>query len=352
MRHPDEGMIHTWLDGELPAEEAAALEAHVAECEECKALVAEARGFIAASSRIVGTLDNVPNGVIPVAKSVKRVWYSSPQFRAAAAVLVVAGASLLLMKTGTQKATLSELSRPAASEAATQSDMAASGQTAMTDSVVLQAPVAADKTVANAAAPKPAIVAPPKGLAILKAPAEVSVPLSKVANEEDFNGKGVKGGSANGVAGGVPQARDTAALLGRVAGVTMRAAGTMSPRAAFVPAPSELKVIRVDSSAAMKKTTYESPSGKEVILTEQEPSPVMSKVATSADEKRERAARPSTPPAVANAPVASAAVAQQAVVVNTISWVDPVTRRRYSLSGRVPVTELEAIKVRLLQTKH
>ena len=56
MQHPDEGMIHTWLDGELSAEEAAALESHVAECEECKASVAEARGFIAASSRIIGTL--------------------------------------------------------------------------------------------------------------------------------------------------------------------------------------------------------------------------------------------------------------------------------------------------------
>ena len=27
MQHPDEGMIHTWLDGEFSAEEAAALEA-------------------------------------------------------------------------------------------------------------------------------------------------------------------------------------------------------------------------------------------------------------------------------------------------------------------------------------
>src|SRR6476469_7295393 len=106
MQHPDEGMIHTWLEGELPADEAAALEAHVAECEECKASVAEARGFIAASSRIVGALDNVPSGVIPVATPVKRVWYSSPQFRAAAAVLIVAGASFIVMRPNTRKSTL------------------------------------------------------------------------------------------------------------------------------------------------------------------------------------------------------------------------------------------------------
>ena len=65
MSHPDEGTIHGWLDGALPAGEAAALEAHLAECGECRAAVAEARGLIAASSRILGALDNVPAGVVP-----------------------------------------------------------------------------------------------------------------------------------------------------------------------------------------------------------------------------------------------------------------------------------------------
>ena len=65
MSHPDEGTIHGWLDGALPAGEAAAVEAHLAECGECRAAVAEARGLIAASSRILGALDNVPAGVVP-----------------------------------------------------------------------------------------------------------------------------------------------------------------------------------------------------------------------------------------------------------------------------------------------
>ena len=65
MQHPEEGIIHAWLDGALPADEAARLEAHIASCEACAATVAEARGMIAASSRIVGHLDVVPGGVIP-----------------------------------------------------------------------------------------------------------------------------------------------------------------------------------------------------------------------------------------------------------------------------------------------
>ena len=50
MKHPDEGTVHAWLDGALDDTEARELEMHVAECVECAAMVAEARGLIAASS--------------------------------------------------------------------------------------------------------------------------------------------------------------------------------------------------------------------------------------------------------------------------------------------------------------
>ena len=65
MQHPDEGTIHAWIDGQLSADEGAALEAHAGECAECRAAIADARGIIAASSRIVSALDIVPGGVIP-----------------------------------------------------------------------------------------------------------------------------------------------------------------------------------------------------------------------------------------------------------------------------------------------
>ena len=65
MQHLDEGTIHAWLDGALPAAEGAAVEAHAAACAECAARVAEARGLIAGASGILTALDDVPAGVIP-----------------------------------------------------------------------------------------------------------------------------------------------------------------------------------------------------------------------------------------------------------------------------------------------
>jgi hypothetical protein len=65
MSHPDEGLIHAWLDGELDAEEAARVERLVAEDAAWAAAVAEARGLIAASARILSHLDSVPGDVLP-----------------------------------------------------------------------------------------------------------------------------------------------------------------------------------------------------------------------------------------------------------------------------------------------
>jgi len=52
---------------------------------------------------------------------------------------------------------------------------------------------------------------PPKGFQVLRAPVEIPIKLpdidlnKAVTNEEDFSGKGVKGGIAKGVEGGTPQ---------------------------------------------------------------------------------------------------------------------------------------------------
>lgn len=63
--HVDEGTMHAWLDGALSTAEASAVESHVAHCDTCSAAAAEARGLIAASTRILSALDDVPGGVIP-----------------------------------------------------------------------------------------------------------------------------------------------------------------------------------------------------------------------------------------------------------------------------------------------
>src|SRR2546423_718928 len=79
MTHYDEGTIHEWLDGALDAEQSRALEAHIATCPACAAMVAEARGLVAASSRILTALDDVPGNVVPkkvvpLMKPPKRQW--------------------------------------------------------------------------------------------------------------------------------------------------------------------------------------------------------------------------------------------------------------------------------------
>src|SRR5213080_2198802 len=96
MQHLDEGTIHSWLDGALSPEEAARVEAHVKECPQCAAAVAEARGFIAASSRILTALDNAPRGVIPAAAPKRRI--DPLVWRIAATLLVVAGGTLVVAR--------------------------------------------------------------------------------------------------------------------------------------------------------------------------------------------------------------------------------------------------------------
>lgn len=108
--HLDEGTIHAWLDGALAADEGARVEAHVAGCMSCAALVAEARGLIAASSRILSALDEVPSGVLPVgipvsaaatpAETTQRRPWAFRRYAAAAAVAVVAVGTAVIYEGG------------------------------------------------------------------------------------------------------------------------------------------------------------------------------------------------------------------------------------------------------------
>jgi len=106
MQHLDEGTIHAWLDGELPPSEREAVEAHISSCEQCAATVAEARGFVAASSRILTALDTVPGGVLPAAQTGSR-WTQpaghrrlvpSRAWMAAAAVLVLSTVTVIAIR--------------------------------------------------------------------------------------------------------------------------------------------------------------------------------------------------------------------------------------------------------------
>lgn len=99
MPRPDDGLIHTWLDGQLPPDEAAQVEQMVETDAEWAAAAAEARGLIAASSRILSALDLAPAGVVlptrPMAPAPRRLpWWT----KAAAAVVLMAGASTLMLR--------------------------------------------------------------------------------------------------------------------------------------------------------------------------------------------------------------------------------------------------------------
>jgi hypothetical protein len=115
MNHLDEGTIHAWLDGALDAEQSRAVEAHVASCRLCADAVAEARGFVAASSRILGALDDVPGNVIPARATAvtkrRSMWRAAPWVTGIAAVLLAA----VVLRTGDtpQRAEVLE-SRPTA----------------------------------------------------------------------------------------------------------------------------------------------------------------------------------------------------------------------------------------------
>ncbi len=54
MSHVDEGALHAYLDGELPSAERAALEAHIAQCESCRAQLVEERALLDRANALLG----------------------------------------------------------------------------------------------------------------------------------------------------------------------------------------------------------------------------------------------------------------------------------------------------------
>ena len=156
MQHPDEGTIHAWLDGALGSDDARAFETHVDGCPACAAAVSEARGLLAASSRILAALDAVPGGVLPAAAPVadpgpraivsrgSSPW-RSPGLRAAAAIVLVGSVSWLATRS-TQK------DMPTASRSETAATAAAIAEQA-TAPVVVQQRAAPDRKTASVQAP-------------------------------------------------------------------------------------------------------------------------------------------------------------------------------------------------------
>lgn len=109
-----------------------------------------------------------------------------------------------------------------------------------------------------------------------------------------------------------------------------------------------LTVIGVDSSGSARVTRYRLTSGEEITLNEALP---VSNAVSAQRERRTESARemaaPAAPPPAPLARMDSAA----SVPMNTISWTDPKTSRRYTLSGRVSRERLEQLRKTIEATR-
>lgn len=379
MQHPDEGTIHAWLDGALSADEAALLEAHVKECPQCAAAVAETRGFIAASSRILTALDNAPRGVIPAAAPPKR--FDPMVWRIAASVLVIAGGTALVLRN--QGSSSREM-------AATAPTMETARATAAFDATADSAP--ASNSVASAPAPgslsaRTPIPRQPESAGDRRtAPSPSAARLSgAIAGTATDLGRRSTGPVAS-----ASSAQKVASSNARIS--EERAASPPAPPAvsAFLPsagaaagsvgaadrevaASEPLKVIGSPRRIGASVTVYEI-AGDTVTLTESKQVQLSSIVITSAGEARaqnqamsadaagasKRAApksvaadsqRTAAPPVVASAPVATSlqasAPSTDSNAIRTITWVDPTTGNTLSLSGRTSEARLQQLRVRI-----
>lgn len=336
MQHPDEGTIHAWIDGELSVEEAAVLEAHLKECAECSALAAEARGLVAASSRIVSALDIVPGDVIPKTQTQRRPWYLSTQLRAAAAVVIVAGASLLVLKNGAQ----TKMQRVMQSSAPAAATIDTAREEKELDRLESSAPTAGPVRIAEPPPAKPA----PQAIAREKS---ASAPRDEAAKELEGRVSGVVMNDAIADAAKPVQPlqrRDTSAARRRFAADQL--SQVVVTGVATTTEARELKKVRADS--AKNETVYEVKPGVEVTLTDNgEPAKII--LRSSAQVKQRDVAAPvqasaaaaPPPPARINAGLASSAAA-----TDSISWTSKLGHVM-KLKGPLSREELEKIRQRL-----
>jgi hypothetical protein len=339
MQHLDEGTIHSWLDGALTPAEAARVEAHVAECAQCAAAVAEARGFIAASSRILTALDNAPRGVIPVTASRKRV--DPMVWRIAATLLVVAGGTLVVVRNrGADEELMSAKTDPITFSSQPTTAATKQAPTATTPAETAPAPASA-----NQASPR----------------AERSDALPIARRRVTTERATAEAGQAA-RAPDLLQAPISAPTLARSkvgAAVAMDAAAK----------PQLLKVVGSPRRIGARVTLYEVAPGDTVTLTESIPmqlSEVVVSGATSAptaQNTRDKSAAASTNAradmtatsaketrarvgVAASAPTAPPS-APEGNPIHTITWTDSATRGTFSLSGRMPEARLQEIRIRI-----
>jgi hypothetical protein len=329
MRHPDEGTIHSWLDGALSRDEAARLEAHIKECPQCAAAVAEARGFMAAASRILTALDNAPRGVVPAAAPKKRV--DPLVWRVAAMVLVVAVGTLVVFRNGVRPARIETTTAATAPETSSNAkDM---------------------RTTPEPASPIAFIAKPAQ-----KTASRTQSKIPSIAKGEGSTG-GVTASEKVATSETMPAAPPAAQGYARSSGI----GGAAMDAARELP----LKVVGTPRTIGARVTLYEVAPGDTVTLTEPMTVQLNSVVTTgnatqslsrqsagksaaAAPVRRADAAAVSSPDSQPAAKAIAPSMSAEIVTgVTTISWTDPTTGNVLKLSGRMPAARLQEIRLRI-----
>jgi hypothetical protein len=372
MQHLDEGTIHSWLDGALSADEAAQTEAHVKECAQCATAVAEARGFIAASSRILTSLDNVPKGVVPVARRRRvRNW---PIWRAAAAVLVVALGSFVVLRDRVVPTARTSSAKAIVSDAVGTSIAAAPGaviteQTASDSSVRNAAPMRrSERSQESVAKRAPSAIGIGRGRSTPQPqPSSAIAPQFQKTMQAPAGTRGdvrdnFAAPSAIGTAGAAAPVRS--ALSAQVPDIATASA---------VNEPQLLRVVGRQRTIGQTQTRYEVAPGDTVSLTEVsnlrlenvvvtgataaaprvDTSPsdqsrlrAQAKAPASRDNSRKTEPQPSAPAAPPAAPSVETSNG-----ITTLRWTDAATGNTMKLSGRHTLVELLEIKRRIEQAR-
>lgn len=296
MQHLDEGTIHAWIDGELPADEAARVEAHAKSCQSCSAMVAEARGLVAASSRIVSALDATPGGVLPAfgARKAPRRWMTAKVSTAIAATLVIAAGTVVTMRgrvdmppqTPTAAVPHDSVTyAPAVQPGPSPSEAGRPVDHAPSPTVAQRRENRAGRVAAETSEPKvaiPAAAAPiPASSAVadaqIRAPVTASAPPSAVTAARDSIGKvalavvqmdtaafGRSPGLTSKVAGALNSAAGAAGAISATRMSVQRTAASERAMAAFAPLPGYVGCYEVNESTDVlpKRFALRSDSGR------------------------------------------------------------------------------------------
>ncbi len=100
MSHVDEGTLHAYLDGELPSADRKTVEAHLAQCDTCRAALTEARALVERASAVLGAARPAERPA-PSFEQLRRTatrapWHVRTSFAWAASIALALGVGYLL----------------------------------------------------------------------------------------------------------------------------------------------------------------------------------------------------------------------------------------------------------------